>query len=35
MKCGQLIDYNTRTIFMENHAQNVVAKLVLDPFLKN
>ena len=35
MKFGQLIESNMRNIFLENHAQNVVEKLVLDPFLKN
>ena len=32
MKFGQLIEYNIRYIFMENHAQNIVEKLVPDPF---
>ena len=35
MKFGQLIEYNMRNIFLENHTQNVVEKLVPDPFLKN
>ena len=36
MKFGQLIEYNMRNIFsLKNHAQNVVEKLVSDPFLKN
>ena len=35
MKFGQLVDWNMRNIFIENHTQNVVEKLVLDPFLKN
>ena len=34
MKFGQLI-YNIRNIFLENHTQNMVEKLVPDPFLKN
>ena len=40
MKFGQL-EWNDQqnvaceTFFLENHAQNVVEKLVLDPFLKN
>ena len=34
MKFGQLIVYNIRNI-MENHAQNVVERLFIDPFLKN
>ena len=35
MKFGQLIEYDMRNIFLENHTQNVVEKLVPDPFLKN
>ena len=35
MKFGQLIEYNMRNTFLKNHTQNVVEKLVLDPFLKN
>ena len=35
IKFGQLMKYNMRKIFLENHAQNVVEKLVLKPFLKN
>ena len=36
MKFGQLIEYNMRNIFsLKNHTQNVVEKLVSDPFLKN
>ena len=35
MKFGQLIECNMRNIFLENHAQNVVEKIVPDPFLKN
>ena len=31
MKFGQLIEWN---FFLKNHAQNVVEKLVPDPFLK-
>ena len=31
MKFGQLIEWN---FFLKNHAQNVVQKLVPDPFLK-
>ena len=34
MKFGQLIDYNMRNIFLENHAQNVVEKLIPDPLIK-
>ena len=32
---GQLIEYNMRNIFRENHAQNVVEKLFPKPFLEN
>ena len=32
---GQLIEYNIRTFWLKNHAQNVVEKLLPDPFLKN
>ena len=35
MKFGQLIDYTVRNIFHKNHKQNVVEKLVPDPFIKN
>ena len=35
MKFGQLIDYTVRNIFHKNHKQNVVDKLVPDPFIKN
>ena len=35
IKFGQLMKYNMRKIFLENHAQNVVEKLALKPFLKN
>ena len=35
MKFGQLIEYNTRNIFLKNHLQNVVEKLVPDLFLEN
>ena len=34
MKVGQLIKDNTRNIFLENHTQIVVEKLVLDPFVE-
>ena len=36
MKFGQLIEYNMRNIFpiLENLTQNVVKKLVTDPFKK-
>ena len=34
MKFGQLIEYNMRNIFIENHMQNVVEKLVPDPLIK-
>ena len=32
MKFGQLIECNTRNIFLENYAQNVVEKLVPKSF---
>ena len=35
MKFGQLIECNMRNIFLKHHAQNMVDKLVADPFLKN
>ena len=34
MKFGQIIEYNMRNIFLENHTQNVVERLFPDPFLK-
>ena len=34
MKFSQLIEYNMRNIFLNNHAQTVVEKLVTDPFIK-
>ena len=35
MKFVQLIEYNMRNIFLEKYLQNVVEKLVQDPFLEN
>ena len=35
VKFGQLIKYNIRKIFLENHTQKVAEKLVPNPFLKN
>ena len=35
MKFGQLTESNMKNIFFKNHAQNMVEKLVPDPFLKN
>ena len=35
MKFVQLIEYNMRNIFLEKNLQNVVEKLVQDPFLEN
>ena len=35
MKLGQLIECNMRNIFLKDHTQNVVEKLVPDPSLKN
>ena len=32
---GQLKGYNIRSIFLENRTQNVLEKLVPDPFIKN
>ena len=32
MKFGQLIEYNMRNIFLKNYAQNVLEKLVPEPF---
>ena len=34
MKFGQLIEYSMRNIFLKNHTQNVVEKLVQIPFIK-
>ena len=35
MKFGQLIEYNMRNIFVENHTQNLLEKPFPDPYLKN
>ena len=35
MKYGQLIEYNMRNFFLENHTQNVVEKLVQTLFWKS
>ena len=35
MKFVQLLEYNTRNIFLKNHTQNVAEKLFPDSFLKN
>ena len=35
MKLGQLIECNMRNVLLENQTQNMVEKLVPDPFLKN
>ena len=35
MKFGQLIEYNMRSIFLENRSKNVMKKLVPDRFIKN
>ena len=32
---SQLTEDNMRTIFLENHSQNMVEELFPDPFLKN
>ena len=34
MKFGQLIEYNIRNIFLENHTQNVMERLFPDAFLE-
>ena len=34
MKFGQLVEYN-RNIFLKNYTQNVMEKLLPDPFIKN
>ena len=34
MKFGRLIEYNMKKIFLKNYAQNVVEKLLPDPFPK-
>ena len=34
-KFDQLIEYYIKNIFLENHAQNVVGKLVPDLFIEN
>ena len=35
MNFGQLIEYNTRNIFVEKSTENVVKKQFPAPFLKN
>ena len=35
MKFGQLIEYNMKNVFLENHTKIVVEELFPDPFLKN
>ena len=35
MKLGQLIECNMRNVLLKNQMQDVVEKLVPDPFLKN
>ena len=32
---SELIEYNRKNIFLKNHVQNVVDKLVPDPFVKS
>ena len=34
-KFGELIEHNTRRIFLKNHTQNVVEKLFPGPYVKN
>ena len=33
MKLGQLIEYNKRNIFLQNHAENEAGRLVADLFI--
>ena len=35
MKFGQLIEHNMRDVFLKNHTQKEVEKLVQDPFMRN
>ena len=35
MKFGLIEEYNTRNIFLENHIQNMMERLLPDPFMKN
>ena len=35
MKFGQLMEYNMRNILLKNNTQNVLEKLLSDPYLKN
>ena len=35
MKFGELIEYNIRNIFLENHKQNMLEELFSDPCLIN
>ena len=35
MMFGQLIEYNLINVFLKNHTQNVMEKLVPDPFVEN
>ena len=35
MNFGQLIQHNKRNIYLKNHTQNMVEKLLPDSFLKN
>ena len=35
MEFGQLIECNTRYIFVKNHTQNVLEKLLPNTYLKN
>ena len=35
MKFGQLLEYKMRKLFLKNHTQNVVEKLIPEPFLEN
>ena len=35
MKFGQLMQFNTKGIFLKKYSKNMIEKLVQDPFLKN
>ena len=35
VKFDQLIEYNVKIFFLKNHTQNMLEKLVPEPFLKN
>ena len=35
MKFGQLIEYKMKNIYLENHTQDGMEKLIADPFVEN